>query len=99
MSFISNFSNLFGIGRLGRPVTSSQTAKNRLTVAIAHDRTDISPGIMESMRNDIIIVLKKYVEIDERNIELELNDDSSKGYFALMASVPVMKVRRTRGKP
>jgi cell division topological specificity factor len=99
MSFITNFSNLFGISRLGHPVKSSETAKNRLTVAIAHDRTDISPGIMESMRNDIIIVLKKYVEIDERNIELELDNDRSKGCFALMASVPVMKVRRTLGKP
>ncbi|MDR1472731.1 MAG: cell division topological specificity factor MinE [Synergistaceae bacterium] len=99
MSFISNFSNLFGIGRTTRHTKSSDMAKNRLTVAIAHDRTDISPGIMENMRRDIIAVLKKYVEIDEGNIELDLENDSAKGYFALVASVPVMKVRRTHGKP
>jgi cell division topological specificity factor len=82
---------------MGRAGKSGDMAKSRLTLAIAHDRTDISPGTIENMRHDIIDVIKKYAEIDEEHIELDLENDKSNGYFALVASIPVMKVRRTRG--
>ena len=59
-----------------------------------HDRSDISPEMMENLRKDIIEVIKNYVEIDENRIELDLEKEDSS--VALVANIPVMTVRRSR---
>ncbi len=85
MGFLSN---LFRSGRSGK------VAKDRLQIVLMHDRSDISPEIMENLRKDIIAVIKNYVEIDESRIELELEKEDRS--VALVANIPVMTVRRTR---
>lgn len=85
MGFLAN---LFGAGR------SSDIAKSRLQVVLMHDRADISPEMMENLRRDIISVIKNYVEIDERKIELEL--EREEGSVALVANIPVKTVRRAK---
>ena len=49
---------------------SAQIAKERLMVAIATDRTTTMPEL-ESMREEIIKVLQKYLNIDTININKE----------------------------
>lgn len=73
---------------------TSQIAKDRLQIVLMHDRADISPELMESLRRDIIAVIKNYVEIDESRIELQLEKEDSS--VALVANIPVMTVRRGR---
>ena len=82
------FTNLFGIHNSG------QIAKNRLQLVLLHDRSDISPEMLENLKKDIIAVIKNYVEIDEKRIELDLEREDSS--VAIVANIPVMTVRRQR---
>ena len=86
MGFLSN---LFRGG-----TSTSKIAKDRLQVVLMHDRADISPELMESLRRDIIAVIKNYVDIDESRIELDLEREDSS--VALVANIPVMTVRRAK---
>jgi cell division topological specificity factor len=69
-----------------------QTAKDRLVMALMMDRADISPEIMDDMKRDIIAVIKNYVDIDEKRIELDLARESTS--VTLIANIPVLTVRR-----
>ena len=80
---------LFGIGRSN---SSAQEAKGRLISVLIHDRTDISPQLLENLRVEIIALLKKYMDIDESNIDINL--DRGQRSVALVANVPVIRVRR-----
>jgi cell division topological specificity factor len=96
MGIRSILSGFFGSGGSEHVQDTSpgQIARDRLTVVLMHDRADISPGIMENMKHDIIEVIKKYIEIDENQIELALeNEDDS---VALVANIPIMTVPRRR---
>ena len=79
---------LFG----GRSKSSAKEAKGRLISVLIHDRTDISPQLLENLRVEMISLLKKYMEIDESNIEINL--DHGSGSVALVANVPVLRVKR-----
>ncbi|GHV50592.1 cell division topological specificity factor [Synergistales bacterium] len=84
------FSSLFSSN------SSGKVAKDRLQLVLVHDRTDISAELMEQMRNEIISVIMKYVEIDESRIELGLEHEENS--VALVANIPVTTViRRKRG--
>ncbi len=74
---------------------SRSVAKDRLQLVLIHDRSDISPQVMESLRRDIIDVISKYMDIDERHIDLQLEKEDSS--VALVANIPVRTVRRNRG--
>lgn len=75
-----------------RSNTSAQNAKGRLISVLIHDRTDISPALLENLRTEMITLLKKYMDIDESNIEINLDRGSRE--VALVANVPVLRVRR-----
>ena len=79
---------LFG----GRSASSAQKAKTRLQWGLIHDRTDISPQLLESLRVEMIAVLTKYMDIDESKIKMKLDHDECA--VALVANVPVLRVKR-----
>ncbi|EHM09720.1 cell division topological specificity factor MinE [Thermanaerovibrio velox DSM 12556] len=76
----------------GGSSNSGVTAKERLQLVLIHDRSDISQEMMENLRRDLISVISKYMEIDENKIELELEKEDRS--VALVASIPVVNVRR-----
>ena len=71
---------------------SKDTAKKRLQLVLIHDRTDLSPEILEKLREDIIQVIDRYMEIDTSNIEMDL--DRENGSVAFVANIPVIKIKR-----
>ncbi len=82
---------LFGVGNRD----TAKDAKERLRIVLIHDRSDISPQLMENLRMEMIAVLTKYMDIDESKIELELDKDDSS--VALVANVPVLRIKRGCG--
>jgi cell division topological specificity factor len=72
---------------------TKKTAKERLQIVLIHDRSDISPGLMEELRKDMIEVLSKYMEIDTGNIEMDL--DRADKSVAFVANIPVVRIKRT----
>ena len=71
---------------------SGQKAKNRLKIVLAHDRTDISPELMDALRQDMIAVLAKYMDIDTGKIKVDL--DRKDQPMAFVANIPVLQVKR-----
>ena len=71
--------------------SSQQIAHDRLKVVLIHDRASISPEVMDKLRDDIIRVISNYMEIDKKDMEVNLaNDDDS---VALVANIPVSKMK------
>lgn len=73
--------------------SSKNVAKERLRLVLVHDRADVSPQLLENLKEDLIKVISNYMEIDER--ALEVNLDTSDNTVALVANIPVIKMKRT----
>lgn len=71
---------------------SKVTAKERLRLVLVHDRASLSPQLLEILKEELIGVISKYMEIDKE--ELEVNLDSSKDSVALVANIPVRQMKR-----
>lgn len=72
--------------------TSKNIAVERLRLVLVHDRANISPGLMEALKEDLIAVISKYMDIDEESMEINLN--SGELSAALVANIPVKRIRR-----
>ncbi|WP_123054231.1 cell division topological specificity factor MinE [Clostridium sp. JN-1] len=76
--------------------SSKELAKDRLRLILIHDRSNVSPDLLESIKEDILKVLSKYVEIDSEEIDVkmtkmeEIEGDSP----ALIASIPIKRIKR-----
>ncbi|MEN9564476.1 MAG: hypothetical protein RIR73_2720, partial [Chloroflexota bacterium] len=51
---------------------SASSAKERLQLVLVHDRTDLTPGQLESLKDDLIKAISKYIEIDPEAVRIEL---------------------------
>ena len=74
---------------LRRQPASANTARERLQLVLAHDRSDLSPELLDQMRKEIFEVVAKYVEIDldEGDVSLETEDRVT----ALVANLPIRR--------
>ena len=74
---------------LRRQPSSANTARQRLQLVLAHDRTDLSSDLLDQMRKEILEVVAKYVEIDmaEGAVSLETEDRMT----ALVANLPIKR--------
>lgn len=82
--------------------TSKDTAKERLHLVLMQDRANVSADFLELMKQEIIDVIKKYIEVDEDAIDVRLtnkaNDDGTTGAPALYANIPIMNIKHEMEK-
>lgn len=71
---------------------SGQVARRRMQFVLMHDRIDITPDMMEAVKNDIIQVLSRYMEIDGESVKVDL--EQGKDFMALISNVQVKRVFR-----
>lgn len=69
--------------------SARNNARNRLKLVLMHDRTQLSPALMEQMRDELVEVISKYVEIDKSALDLNLESESNT--IALVANIPVLR--------
>lgn len=70
--------------------SSKSIAKDRLKFVLIHDRAMLPSGVLEQMKDEIIEVISKYVDIDKDslNIEIAQNPENSRK-SALVANIPL----------
>lgn len=76
--------------------TSRQVAKDRLQLVLVHDRISISPAMLDTMKDEMIKVISKYVEIDPDGVEVTFSQ--SKRQSRLTADIPVVGPARRQAK-
>lgn len=67
-------------------------AKDRLRVVLMQDRMSLTHGVMEEMKDEVILAISKYVEIDRPGIEFSWREIDHKR--ALVANIPVISIKR-----
>lgn len=76
---------------------SKDTAKERLHLVLMQDRANVSADFLDLMRQEIIEVIKKYIDIDEASMDVRLtnkeNEDGTKGAPALYANIPILNIK------
>ena len=77
-----------------REPTSREVAKNRLQLVLVQDRVNMSPHLLQTLKDELISVISKYVEIDEENMEVTFTQ--SKRQSRLTADIPVIGARAER---
>jgi len=87
MGFFKNLSN--------KP-TPKEVAKDRLKLILIHDRGEIAPDIIEKIRQGILEVISKYIDIQVDDVEISVNksgDEEGENTSALIANIPIRGVR------
>lgn len=73
---------------------TSSVAKDRLKLVLIHDRTMLSPKAMEQLKDELIAVISKYVDIDRDALNIEVSQETDNGRdTALVANIPI-KIRK-----
>lgn len=71
---------------------SKDVAKERLRLVLVHDRASVSPEFMEQIKEEIIRVISKYMEIDEANTVINLH--KTEATAVLEANLAIKAIRR-----
>ena len=74
---------------LGKQEKSGATAKQRLQMVLIHDRADVSPGLLAQIKDDIIEVIAKRLEINPDNVVVNLDNTSQES--RLVAEIPLLQ--------
>lgn len=72
---------------LGREERSSSVAKTRLQMVLTHDRSDISPGLIEQIKDDIIEVIAEHLAVDRDQVVVNLTRNAKES--RLVAEIPL----------
>ena len=76
---------------------SKDTAKERLHLVLMQDRANVSADFLELMKQEIIEVIKKYIEVEESAIDVrltnEIAEDGTKGAPSIYANIPIVNIK------
>ena len=76
---------------------SKDAAKERLHLVLMQDRANVSADFLDLMKQEIIEVIKKYIDIDEGSMDVRLtnkeNTDGTNGAPALYANIPILNIK------
>lgn len=79
----------------GREPSSRDVAKERLQVVLIYDRAGISPELLATLRDEIVDVVSRHVEVDQQEIELTVSPGEERNQAKLVANIPLRgRVRR-----
>ena len=94
-SVIQLLARLLGRSDPSPDVTPSrEVARERLRLMLVHDRADVDPAFLDALKDELIRVISRYVEIDREGVQVNFHREE--GAVALIANMPVRSVHRQR---
>ena len=87
MNFLKVFSN---------KVTPKEVAKDRLRLILIHDRGSLAPEMLDKIREEILEVISKYIEIDGEDVDISFNraeDEEGNSGPARVANIPIRNLK------
>lgn len=76
--------------------TPKEVAKDRLKLILIHDRGEIAPEIIDKIREEILEVISKYIDIQVDDVEISVNrsdDNEGEKSSALIANIPIKNIK------
>lgn len=99
---ILNFFKKLGKNENKETNGSKNKAKERLHLVLMQDRANVSADFLELMKQEIIDVIKKYIEVEENEIDVrltnEVKEDGTTGAPSLYANIPIVNIRNDMKK-
>ena len=74
--------------------SSADSAKERLQLVLIHDRTNLTPAELDSLRDDLIATISRHVAIDVHGVQIDVEHDGRSQ--RLVADIPLKAVTRRR---
>jgi len=71
-----------------RTPTSREIARERLQLVLVHDRIKISPATLDKMKDELITVISRYVEIEADGVQVTFTQGRRES--RLVADIPVL---------
>lgn len=76
---------------------SNVVAKERLQLVLMQDRANVSAEFLEMMKNEIVSVVQKYIDVDEEAMDIRLttepNEDGTNGIPRIYANIPIIQIK------
>lgn len=67
--------------------SSADKAKDRLRLVLINDRTDLSAAALENLKDDLLEVLSRYIQIDPKSVKIDITQDGREQ--RLIADIPI----------
>ena len=82
------------LDRLFGKKNSAESAKERLQLVLVHDRTDLTPAELDSLKDDLIAAISRHIEIDPQAMQIGVEHDGRSQ--RLVADIPIKSAARRR---
>jgi len=73
---------------------SAHSAKERLQLVLIHDRTDLTPAVFDALKNELLAVISKHIDIDPDSVQINVTQEGREQ--RLVADIPLKKATRRR---
>ncbi len=73
---------------------SAVSAKERLQLVLIHDRTDLSPGELEALKDDLLKAISRHIDIEPDGVQIGFERDGRSQ--RLVADIPLRSVTHRR---
>ncbi|MBE7023597.1 MAG: cell division topological specificity factor MinE [Clostridia bacterium] len=81
----------------GKKNRSKDTAKDRLKLVLVHDRANVSPEFLEKIKDEIMQVIAKYVDVSDGELDINIttaqSEDGKSSVPAITANIPIKSIK------
>lgn len=80
----------------GQKTKSAGQAKDRLKLVLINDRTDLSSDELEVLKNELLEVISRHIEIDPASVNITMAQEGREQ--RLLADIPLKPITTRRRK-
>jgi cell division topological specificity factor len=80
--------------RMSGRARSAKQAKDRLKLVLIHDRTNLTPEILEKLKIELLEVISRHVAIDSKAVKIKVTHEGREQ--RLVADIPLLSVGQNK---